>query len=171
MQQNWPGIETCYFILYGCPPLLWNIHLLIGTDRPPEDSFKAACDSSLKRVRIQSTLTRNHSERILAHTFNAFQTVRLVSPSIKRDWQPTSACVVGYEGDMPLQAVREFPVIAIQPTDILIVILVALVLFAPTRIPGLVRGAKNMVSEFRKEVGRNDQKNNAAADTPRKLKS
>jgi hypothetical protein len=75
------------------------------------------------------------------------------------------------KGDLPSQVAKEFPVIAIQPTHILIVILVALVLFAPTRIPGLVRGAKNMVSEFRKEVSRNDQKKGTAADTPRKLKS
>lgn len=61
--------------------------------------------------------------------------------------------------------------IALQPTHILIVILVALVLFAPTRIPRVVRGAKNMVSEFRKEVSRNDQKKGTASDTPKKLKS
>ncbi len=52
-----------------------------------------------------------------------------------------------------------------------LIVLVALVLFAPTRIPGLVRGAKNMVSEFRKEVRRNDQEKGTATDTPKKLKS
>lgn len=44
--------------------------------------------------------------------------------------------------------------IALQPTHILIIILVALLLFAPMRFPKLIRGAKNMFSEMRKEASR-----------------
>ncbi len=41
---------------------------------------------------------------------------------------------------------------AIQPGHVVIIILVALIFFAPSRLPMVVRGMKKMVSEFRAEV-------------------
>jgi Sec-independent protein translocase protein TatA len=44
----------------------------------------------------------------------------------------------------------------LQPAHIVIIILVALIFFAPSRLPLLARGMKTMVSEFRKGI---DDKN------------
>lgn len=40
----------------------------------------------------------------------------------------------------------------LQPTHVLLIVLIALILFAPTRLPQLTRGVTKMFSEFRKEV-------------------
>ncbi|MBI4790837.1 MAG: twin-arginine translocase TatA/TatE family subunit [Chloroflexi bacterium] len=53
--------------------------------------------------------------------------------------------------------------LGVQLTDILIIILVAVIIFAPMRLPQMVRGLKSMFSEFRKEVRQND----TAADSPK----
>lgn len=44
----------------------------------------------------------------------------------------------------------------LQPAHIVIIVLVALLFFAPSRLPLLARGMKTMVSEFRKGL---DSKN------------
>ena len=52
--------------------------------------------------------------------------------------------------------------LAIQPIHILVIILVALIFFAPSRLPMVVRGFKKMFSEFRDEVsgkGKDDHNN------------
>ncbi len=41
----------------------------------------------------------------------------------------------------------------LQPAHIVIIILVAVIFFAPSRLPLLARGMKTMVSEFRKGMG------------------
>jgi|GEM_PF-4420510 Sec-independent protein translocase protein TatA len=53
--------------------------------------------------------------------------------------------------------------IGLQPGHVLIIILVALLLFAPSRLPMVVRGMKKMVAEFRDEVTK-PQSQNPAAD-------
>jgi hypothetical protein len=59
---------------------------------------------------------------------------------------------------------KEFIMFAIQPGHIIIIVLVALIFFAPSRLPMLVRGLKKMVSEFRDEVGDKGKKQNNGAD-------
>ncbi len=56
--------------------------------------------------------------------------------------------------------------IGLQPTHIVLIVLVALVLFAPDRLPLVARGMKKMVSEFKKEAsGKGEQsKSPRAAD-------
>ncbi len=57
--------------------------------------------------------------------------------------------------------------IGLQPGHIVIIILIALIFFAPSRLPLLSRGITKMVSEFRKEIG----KPKAATTTPKKSDS
>ncbi len=42
--------------------------------------------------------------------------------------------------------------IGLQPGHIILIVLAALIFFAPSRLPLLARGVKKMVSEFRKEA-------------------
>ncbi len=42
--------------------------------------------------------------------------------------------------------------LGLQPAHIIIIIFVALIFFAPSRLPLLARGMKTMVSEFRKGI-------------------
>ncbi len=54
-------------------------------------------------------------------------------------------------------ATREVsPMFGLQPAHVVIIVLVALLFFAPSRLPLLARGMKTMVSEFRKGL---DSKN------------
>jgi Sec-independent protein translocase protein TatA len=52
--------------------------------------------------------------------------------------------------------------IGLQPGHIVIVVLVALIFFAPSRLPMLVRGMKKMISEFRDETSDKSKKDNGA---------
>ncbi len=61
--------------------------------------------------------------------------------------------------------------IGLQPGHILIIILIAILIFAPTRLPQLIRGFKGMFSQFRKELGGKNQAKNVATDTPNKPKA
>ncbi len=61
--------------------------------------------------------------------------------------------------------------IGLQPGHIVIIILVAILLFVPTRLPQLVRGFKGMFSQFRDEVRNKSRSKNTAADTSTKPKS
>ena len=45
----------------------------------------------------------------------------------------------------------------LQPIHILVIVLIALIIFVPGRIPLVARGMKKMVSEFKKEVGGPDK--------------
>jgi Sec-independent protein translocase protein TatA len=54
--------------------------------------------------------------------------------------------------------------IGLQPIHILLIALVALLLFAPGRLPLVIRGAKKMVSEFKREVAPSDPSLRRAAD-------
>ena len=56
----------------------------------------------------------------------------------------------------------------LQPTHVLIVIIIAIILFAPTRLPQLTRGIAQMFSEFRKEVGPEGSGKNAKKDVNKK---
>lgn len=59
--------------------------------------------------------------------------------------------------------------IGIQPGHVIIIILVALLLFAPSRLPLLVRGVKKMISEVRDETSdkrKNPGDGSDAAKTP-----
>ncbi len=58
--------------------------------------------------------------------------------------------------------------IGLQPGHIVIIILIALIFFAPSRLPLLTRGMFKMFSEFRKEVG---NKPKTAASTAKKSDS
>ncbi len=51
--------------------------------------------------------------------------------------------------------------IGLQPGHVIIIVLVALLFFAPSRLPLLARGVKKMVSEFRDET--NDKSNNRSS--------
>lgn len=42
--------------------------------------------------------------------------------------------------------------IGLQPAHIVIIVLVACIFFAPSRLPLVARGMKKMIAEFRKEV-------------------
>lgn len=42
--------------------------------------------------------------------------------------------------------------LGLQPAHIVIIVLIALIFFAPARLPSLARGMKAMVSEFRKGI-------------------
>ncbi len=42
--------------------------------------------------------------------------------------------------------------LGLQPAHIIIIIFIALIFFAPSRLPSLARGMKTMVSEFRKGI-------------------
>ena len=61
--------------------------------------------------------------------------------------------------------------IGLQPGHIVIIILIAILIFAPTRLPQLVRGFKGMFSQFRKEVGGKNQAKKVATETPNKPKA
>ena len=61
---------------------------------------------------------------------------------------------------------KENDMIGIQPTDILIIILVAVIIFAPMRLPQMVRGLKGMFAEFRKEVRQTDTSTEAPKKKP-----
>ena len=52
--------------------------------------------------------------------------------------------------------------IGLQPGHIVIIIFIAILIFAPARLVQLVRGFKSMFSEFRKESG--DKSKNTKAD-------
>ncbi len=58
--------------------------------------------------------------------------------------------------------------IGLQPGHIVIIILIALIFFAPSRLPLLTRGITKMMSEFRKEIG---NKPKTATTTPKKSDS
>ncbi len=58
--------------------------------------------------------------------------------------------------------------IGLQPLHILLIILVALILFAPGRVPLVIRGAKKMVSEFKREVSAKDKVPTALPDIDKK---
>ena len=55
--------------------------------------------------------------------------------------------------------------IALQPTHILIIILIALLLFLPSRLPQLARGFKAMFSQFRKEASGKKETSNTGSET------
>ncbi len=61
--------------------------------------------------------------------------------------------------------------IGLQPGHIVIIILIAILIFAPTRLHQLIRGFKSMSSQFRKELGGKNQTKNIASDTPNKPKA
>ncbi len=48
--------------------------------------------------------------------------------------------------------------VALQPVHIIIVLLVGLLFFAPSRMPLLGRGVTKMISEFRREIRSNAKK-------------
>lgn len=56
----------------------------------------------------------------------------------------------------------------LQPTHILIIIIIAIILFAPSRLPQLTRGIGQMFSEFRKEVGPEGSGKDAKQDANKK---
>lgn len=59
--------------------------------------------------------------------------------------------------------------IGLQPGHVIIIVLVALIFFLPSRLPMLVRGMKKMVSEFRDEISDKSKKQGSddGADTER----
>ncbi len=58
---------------------------------------------------------------------------------------------------------------AIQPIHIMLIVLVALLFFAPSRLPLLGRGFSRMIGEFRREVGSGKKMSNDAenANSPK----
>ncbi len=58
--------------------------------------------------------------------------------------------------------------IGLQPIHILLIVLVALILFAPGRVPLVIRGAKKMVSEFKREVSAKDKVPTVVSDIDKK---
>lgn len=48
--------------------------------------------------------------------------------------------------------------VALQPVHIIIILLVGVLFFAPSRMPLLGRGVTKMISEFRREIGSNGKK-------------
>jgi Sec-independent protein translocase protein TatA len=56
----------------------------------------------------------------------------------------------------------------LQPAHIVIIVLIAILLFAPTRINQLVRGFKSMFTQFRGEVSNKEKNKNAVAETRNK---
>ncbi len=56
--------------------------------------------------------------------------------------------------------------IGLQPAHIIIIVFVALIFFAPSRLPLLARGMKKMVTEFKKEASDKGDKESSASKTP-----
>lgn len=56
--------------------------------------------------------------------------------------------------------------IGLRPAHIVIIVLVALILFAPSRLPMLARGMKTMVSEFKQAATDKSDKDSSASKTP-----
>ena len=53
--------------------------------------------------------------------------------------------------------------VGLQPTHLLIIVLVGILFFVPSRLPKLVRGFKQMFTEYREEV---KEGNSSEQDTP-----
>ncbi len=60
------------------------------------------------------------------------------------------------------QLSRRCLVFGLQPAHIVVIILIALIFFAPSRLPSVARGMKTMVSEFRK--GLNEKNKDRESD-------
>ncbi len=61
--------------------------------------------------------------------------------------------------------------IGLQPGHIVIIVLIAILLFVPMRLPQLVRGFKGMFSQFRKEVGGKDHAKSATPEASKNNRS
>jgi Sec-independent protein translocase protein TatA len=79
---------------------------------------------------------------------------------------PEADCVI----NLPLFHFAEevYLMFGLQPGHIVIIILIALIFFAPSRLPLLTRGIGKMLSEFRKEIS---AKPKTAATTAKKSDS
>ncbi len=61
--------------------------------------------------------------------------------------------------------------IGLQPGHIVIIILIAILLFAPTRLHQLIRGFKGMFAQLRGEVSNKGKNKDAVAETRNKPKT
>jgi Sec-independent protein translocase protein TatA len=61
--------------------------------------------------------------------------------------------------------------IGLQPGHIVVIVLIAVLIFAPTRLYKLVRGFKSMFAQFRGEVSNQEKNKNASAGTQKRPES